>query len=474
MRDVAAPHLFRPRDRAIHLAGIALAAAIFLIDVTRPLGDAIGMLYVLVILLGLWTEWVAYPIAAGIGATSLLTADLVIGWSDTPPLSVFVNRPLMVLVLIATAVLVTRFKRLEQTAFAHVQQLADLKRALDEAAIVATTDVTGRITYVNSKFVEISGYSREELLGQDHRIINSGLHSKDFIRGLWRTIAQGRVWHGEIRNRAKDGHFYWVDTTIVPFLDERGKPYQYIAIRADITARKAAEERLTHQAALARVGQLAAVVAHEVKNPLAGIKGAIQVLMSRRPAGDGELPVMRDIISRVDALNESIGDLMLFARPRAPRLAPVDLRVVLGEAADMLGRDAIAAGVEVTIEAAEVSVRADADLLRATLLNLLINAAQAMGGKGRIAISAQPHEDGVQIQVRDTGPGVPHALRDQVFEPFFTTKARGGGLGLPIARRTAELHGGSLVMSCPPDGGTVMTLVLPLRPPATTAVSASA
>src|SRR6185503_15988650 len=124
-----------------------------------------------------------------------------------------------------------------------------------------------------------------------------------------------------IRNRAKDGHYYWVDTTIVPFLDAQGKPYQYIAIRSDITARKAAEERLAQQAALARLGQMAAVVAHEVKNPLAGIKGAMQVLMSRRPAGDMEAVVMGDVVARIDALGDLVNDLMVFARPCPPNPA---------------------------------------------------------------------------------------------------------------------------------------------------------
>ncbi|MBI3048102.1 MAG: PAS domain S-box protein [Acidobacteria bacterium] len=453
----------RSRQTWIYAGAVAATAAIFLLDLQQPLGYTAGILYVLVILLGLWTSWNSYPIVAATVATMLLVVDAIAGWGPDAPAAVFVNRPLMALVFVAAATLVMHFKRLERRWSTDLQQLADIKRALDHAAIVATTDVTGRITYANDKFCEISKYSREELLGQDHRIINSGYHPKAFMRDLWRTIAQGRVWDGEIRNRAKDGTLYWVDTTIVPFLDARGKPTQYISIRFDITARKAAEERLAQQAALARLGQMAAVVAHEVRNPLAGIKGAIQVMLSRRPASDPEAPVMRDVVARIDALGDLIHDLMVFARPRPPQPTPVQVRPLLIEAASQLRRDPAGAALEVTIEGPDCTLTADAELLRAAVLNLFLNAAQATSGRGRIAVTVARRDEQCVLSIRDSGPGIPLELRERVFEPFFTTKARGGGLGLPIARRTAELHGGTLTLTCPEDGGCLFTLALPLQ-----------
>jgi two-component system CheB/CheR fusion protein len=348
---------------------------------------------------------------------------------------------------------------------ASLKALADVKYALDQSAILATTDVRGIIRSVNRKFCEISKYSEAELLGQDHRIINSGHHSKEFIRDLWRTIAQGRIWRGELRNRARDGSIYWVDTTIVPLLDQRGKPYQYVAIRYDITERKRTEQQLREQESLARLGEMAAVVAHEVRNPIAGIKGVLQVLGGRVPEGSRDRAVLGEVVTRLDDLAALVQDLLVFARPTLPRPQRLSPRAAVQATMELLRRDAQLAGVELEWIGPDAPIAVDRQQFETVMLNILLNAAQAQQGQGRVHVTARPHGSQVAIRVRDEGPGIPPDIREHVFQPFFTTKHRGSGLGLATARRLTELNDGAIAVECPEDGGTVLTLTFPAAQP---------
>jgi PAS domain S-box-containing protein len=339
-----------------------------------------------------------------------------------------------------------------------LRTLDEIRYALDQAAIVAATDHKGRITYVNQKFCDISKYSRGELIGQDHRLLNSSHHPKAFMQELWRTIAGGSVWRGEIRNRAKDGSFYWVDTTIVPFLDGNGHPRQYLAIRYDITARKIVEAQFREQAALAQLGQLAAVVAHEVRNPLAGVRASLQVIDRRCEARDRS--AIAAMIQRIDGLNDKVEDLLLYARPRPPRRLAVDVKLLLREVAASALVNTGRHGSTIAVSGDDVKAAADLDMLRAALLNLTMNACQAAQDRDvevRVAASG-----GIcRIAVCDRGPGIPPGIRDRIFEPFFTTRVNGTGLGLAIVRRLMELQDGTVQLNDRDGGGTIAEVTIP-------------
>lgn len=360
-------------------------------------------------------------------------------------------------------------------ALERTQSLLDqLKYALDQASIVAITDVKGRITYANDKFCEISGYGREELIGQDHRLINSGYHPKSFIRELWRTIARGDVWRGEIRNRRKDGAVYWVDTTIVPLLDDHGKPVQYLSIRNDITDKKRVEAQLRSQGTMAQLGQMAAVIAHEVRNPLAGISAAIQVILQRMPKDSKESAVLRDVVARVSGLDEVVSGLLDFARPRPPRLRECSAREIVERAALLARSQPKHRSIEFVVVGEDVALRADPEVLGRAFLNLIVNAMQAIesvlpggkgsGGPGRVTVAIEERESDVLVSVIDDGPGLPPEVAETLFEPFVTTKIKGTGLGLPIVKTSIESHGGSVEVSSEP-GRTRFAVRLPKAGP---------
>jgi PAS domain S-box-containing protein len=446
------------------ISAAVLAGIIFVLDLLTPLGHGIGALYALPLLVGTFSEPPRFQLVAAAIVSALTLIGAAMAPAGLMPAAyVFANRGIALILIWTTAIVLARFRATWIDLRTRTKDLDDVNFAIDQSAIVATTDTRGRITYVNDKFCEISKYSREELLGQDHRILNSGYHPKEFIRNLWVTIANGEIWRGELRNRAKDGSLYWVDTTIVPFLNERGKPYQYMALRYEVTARKRSEEKLREQEALARLGQMAAVVAHEVKNPIAGIRGALQVIASRMPADSRDKPVIGDIIARLDALNGIVHDLLVFARPRQLRSEPVDLDALIRNTLQLLHRDPIFANLQVHTPHVPAVVAGDAEQLQLVFTNVLMNAAQAMGGTGSIMIDLTREQQTVRISILDAGPGMSADVRDKVFEPFFTTKHRGTGLGLPIARRIVEAHGGTIGIESPAEGGTAVVIELPAR-----------
>lgn len=337
---------------------------------------------------------------------------------------------------------------LERRMEATLKELREVKAALDEHSIVAITDATGRITYANDKFCEISKFSRAELLGQNHRIINSGSHPKEFFIDLWRTIARGRVWHGEIRNRARDGTFYWVDTTIVPFLNEAGKPAQYISIRSDITHRKRLEQELLDisEREQRRFGR----DLHDgLGQRLTGLEMLSHALAAELKT---QVPALAGLARR---LNEELRETVTQARLISHSLAPVQLHGEglmrgLAELATSTGRIPGVACRFVCAPPVQVN-----DVTTAThvyrIAQEAVNNALKHGRARAVDITLTNRAGGLELTVKNDG----RAIR--------TTNRANGGMGLNVMRYRAGVIGASLSVESGKSKGVQVTCTLPRK-----------
>ncbi len=352
----------------------------------------------------------------------------------------------------------TAESRLKET----LKELSDIKFALDQSSIVAFTNEKGVITSVNDKFCEISKYSREEVVGQDHRILNSGYHPKSFFKEMWRTIGQGQVWKGEIKNKAKDETYYWVDTTIVPFLNDNGKPYQYLAIRNDITERKNTEALLRVQDKLAAVGKMAAGIAHEIRNPLTSMKGYAEFLQL-----DEESEERREyldiILDEVDRVNSIVEDFLVLAKPKIVQLKERNIVSVIQNVVSLLEFEARKKSVCIHFHRDQeiIQVECDEDRLKQVFLNFIKNGIEAMPNGGDIFIKTLVDSNQVQISIQDTGVGLSKDQLAKIGEPFFTTKKNGNGLGLMVSFKIIENHHGKVDIESELNKGTTFRIVLP-------------
>lgn len=349
----------------------------------------------------------------------------------------------------------SQHREIEDILEHSLKELTDIKFALDESTIVAMTDHTGKITYVNERFCAISQYSREELLGQDHRIINSGYHPKEYIRNLWRTIAQGKVWRGELRNRAKDGSLYWVSTTIVPFLNKQGKPYQYVAIRHDITHRKRMEESVRElsqkviQAQESERKRIARELHDDLGQSLATLKMLIQ---STREEAGNDKTLRKSFDHIIQNLNATIDK----SRDLASGLRPSTLEVLgLSTALKVLIEQFKKAGnFKITYQSASL----DGLTFRAEAINLYRIVQEALSNIAKHAKAST-----VDIRIRKTKKRLILSIKDngKGFKTDITLDAR-KGLGLSTMTERAQFLGGDLHIESQPKAGTTITVSIPL------------
>ncbi len=375
----------------------------------------------------------------------------------------------------------TERKAIDARMAAALTELQEFKHALDAHAIVAVTDLQGRITYANDMFCTISRFSRDELLGQDHRIINSGHHPKAFFAELWRTILAGAIWKGEIQNRAKDGTCYWVDTTIVPLLDGQGRPRQFVAIRADITQRKLGEEALRQSQRLESLGVLAGGVAHDFNNLLTSILGNCNLAAMGLPEQSPVQPYLDQIEKASVRAADLTRQMLAYAGKARVSISKVDLNWLLLGMKPLM-EASVSKGAEIRFElAAQLpEILGDPVQLQQIVMNLVTNAWEAIGegGRGTITVrtgertvdqavlngaaSAIPSVPGhyVTLDVVDTGCGMPPDVIGRIFDPFFSTKFMGRGLGLSALMGILRGHRGSIQVQSEPGEGSCFRLFL--------------
>ncbi len=358
--------------------------------------------------------------------------------------------------------------------------LKQLSVAIEQAAEdIVITDTEGTIQYVNPAFEKITGYSREEVIGQNPRILKSGVHNKAFYENLWNTLKAGKIWNGRLTNRRKDGRLIELAATISPLVNKTGELTGYVALKRDITEAVMIESQLRQAQKMEAIGTLAGGIAHDFNNILGAMLGYAE--LAKYKSEDPEiLTYLEQILTACDRARDLVQQILTFSRKTEQEKKPIMLIPLLKEVVKFI-RASLPTTIAInqTLTATADTIMADATQIHQLLMNLCTNAWHAMketGGILGIALSEIAIDDGttllpglspgryLKLTVRDTGCGIPPEHLERIFEPYFTTKAKGEGtgLGLSVVDGIVRSHGGAVRVTSKVGKGSAFHVFLPL------------
>lgn len=338
------------------------------------------------------------------------------------------------------------------------------------------TDTAGIIVYANPAFENLTGYTLQEAIGKNANILKSGEHSSDFYSNLWSTIKAGREWTGSFINKRKDGTKYTSSARISPVRNGKGEVTHFLAIRHDVTRETALEEQLMQSQKMEALGLLAGQLSHDFNNLLTIIIGSMELIMEDLPKASVSMKLTQGILQTSKESANLIKQLLIFARRQEYAPKVVNLNDIIKETQILMDR-LLGPAVKMEYSLAQdlVEVNMEPDQFKQTLINLVINAKDAMPSGGSIKINTfnqsldkapgpemNPGNYAV-VEISDTGQGIPHNVIDHIFEPFFTTKpkGKGTGLGLSAVYGIIKQHKGTIVVESTPGAGTVFRIHLP-------------
>ena len=361
------------------------------------------------------------------------------------------------------------------------QDLSNFKEALDKSANVMITDIAGTINYVNDDFCKVSQFSREELIGQTPRIVCSYFHDKEFFKNMWETILDGKTWKGDIKNKAKDGTYYWSKATISPLLGDDGKPEQFIAILTDITNQKILEEKLSEALRNVRESELkkeefSSMMTHELNTPLVPIKGYCEMLKDLEtfgPLSEDQLDFIGKIESNATLLERLISDLLDVQKLDMKKMSFLLTEFTLDDFMNELKENNMhlmkAKKIDFTLNyPKDLIMNTDKQRLRQVLDNLIRNSVDFVPSiDGKISVEAKIKEKNIIFCVKDNGPGIPKEKQHNIFKKFYqidtsaTRKHGGTGLGLVICKGITEGLEGKIWLESEFGKGTSFFICLP-------------